>query len=228
MEKTSKYDLVLFDLDGTLLNTIPDLGNAVNHALRIRKLPVHDMEEYPAMVGHGIRNLVSKALPEELRADEGYVSEVLSDFSSYYTAHIDDLTKPYPGITEMLATLQESGCAMAVVSNKFQSGTERLIREFFPDIKWVAVMGNQEGMPLKPDPAIVRMIFNAYAGQTGLQDPRAVMVGDSSSDIRTGKNAGIASIAVTWGYRPESSLTDADYLAHNVKDLKEALLKKDK
>ena len=84
MEKASKYDLVLFDLDGTLLNTIPDLGNAVNHALGIRSLPVHEMYEYPAMVGHGIRNLVTKALPEELRADEGYVSEVLADFSSYY------------------------------------------------------------------------------------------------------------------------------------------------
>ena len=227
MEKASKYDLVLFDLDGTLLNTIPDLGNAVNHALGIRSLPVHEMYEYPAMVGHGIRNLVTKALPEELRADEGYVSEVLADFSSYYTAHIYDRTEPYPGITELLATLQESGCAMAVVSNKFQSGTEKLIRKFFPDIKWVAVMGNQEGMPLKPDPAIVKMIFNSYAGQTGNKEPNAVMVGDSSSDIRTGKNAGIATISVTWGYRPESSLTDADILAHNVEELEEALLKKD-
>lgn len=224
MEKTSKYDLVLFDLDGTLLDTIPDLGAAVNHALGIRNLPLHSMDEYPAMVGHGIRNLVTNALPEPLRTDDGFISEVLADFSAYYSAHIDEYTKPYPGIISMLSALQESGCSLAVVSNKFQEGTDKLIRGFFPEINWTAIMGNRKDLPLKPDPTIVRMIFQAYALKSGNEAPKAVIVGDSSSDIRTGKNAGIDTIAVTWGYRSESSLTDADILAHNVEELRTALL----
>lgn len=224
MERISKYNLVLFDLDGTLLNTIPDLGNAVNHALGIRDLPLHGMDEYPAMVGHGIRNLVINALPESLRGKDDFVDEVLADFSSYYTAHIDDETRPYPGIPETISDLQDSGCALAVVSNKFQAGTVKLIKRFFPSINWLAVMGNMEGMPLKPDPAIVQMIFKSYASLNGDIIPKAVMVGDSSSDIRTGKNAGISTIAVTWGYRSASSLGEADIMAHNVEELRAALL----
>ena len=122
-----KYKLVLFDLDGTLIDTLEDLGEAVNHALSLRGCPLHSQAEYRGMVGHGVRNLVMQALPPALQADEKAVDEALADFKAYYTAHIDVHTRPYPGMQDLLKDLNEAGVKMAVASNKFQEGTEQLI-----------------------------------------------------------------------------------------------------
>ncbi len=191
------YKLVIFDLDGTLLNTIADLSEAVNHALRLRGLPLHTLEEYTHMVGHGVRNLMQQALPVELSDDTSTVDAVLADFTAYYTAHIDVYTRPYPGIQALLTKLHREGVMMAVASNKFQEGTEHLIKEFFGDIPFVAVLGNRPGFPLKPDPEIVGEVIR----KTGVKKVSALMVGDSPTDMKTAANGGIKGVAVGWGYR---------------------------
>ena len=191
-----QYNLVLFDLDGTLIDTLADLAEAVNHALGLRGYPLHGLEEYRRMVGHGVRNLVKQALPEG--AGEALIDAALADFKAYYTAHIDVHTRPYPGMQELLRDLHAAGVRMAVASNKFQSGTELLIHEFFPEIPFVAILGNREGYPLKPDPEIVGEVLRA----AGMPREQAILVGDSGTDMKTAENGGIAAIAVGWGYRP--------------------------
>jgi phosphoglycolate phosphatase len=199
-----KWDLVIFDLDGTLLDTIGDLGAAVDRALQLRGLPRHSLEEYKAMVGHGVKNLVKQALPEE-RRDEETVMAALVDFRQWYEAHIAVKTKPYPGIPELLRDLAAAGVRLAVASNKFHEGTVALIERYFPDIEFVAVLGNKPGLPLKPDAEVVRSILRA----SGVAPGRAVLVGDSVSDIRTARSGGVACLAVAWGYRPATALAAA-------------------
>ena len=189
--------VVIFDLDGTLLNTLEDLGRAVNYALSLRGYPLHSMDEYRGMVGHGVRNLVTVALPKELQADETLIDAALADFKSYYTAHIDVLTRPYAGMVEVVQQLHARGVRLAIASNKFQSGTETLIAEFFPGIPFVAVLGNRPGYPLKPDPEIVGEVLRLASASPS----EAAMVGDSLTDMKTAANGGIRAIAVTWGYR---------------------------
>ena len=200
-----KYKLVIFDLDGTLLNTIADLSEAVNYALKLRDLPLHSLEEITKMVGHGVRNLITQALPAELRDDTTMVDAVLTDFTDYYFAHIDVYTQPYPGIPELVTTLHSHGVLLAIASNKFQTGTEYLIKEFFPGIPFVAILGNRPGFPLKPDPEIVGEVLR----KAGVKKEEAVMVGDSPTDMRTAANGGIKGIAVGWGYRNMKDLADA-------------------
>ena len=212
------YKLVLFDLDGTLIDTLEDLAEAVNHALRERGFPLHSLAEYRGFVGHGVRNLVTRALPPELQADEGLVDAALADFKAYYTAHIDAHSRPYPGVPELLRDLHEAGVALAVTSNKFQAGTEHLIREFFPDVPFAAILGNREGFPLKPDPQIVGEVLRL----TGASRERAVLVGDSGTDMRTAQNGGIAGIAVGWGYRPMGATADYGF-AGSVTELRTLL-----
>ena len=197
---TTPYKLILFDLDGTLLDTLEDLAAAVNHALSVRGLPLHSLQDYRSMVGHGVRNLVQQALERSLASapDDTAIDAALADFKAYYTAHIDVHTRPYPGMQELLQDLHAAGVCMAVASNKFQAGTEKLVREFFPGIPFVAILGNREGYPLKPDPEIVAKVLGA-AGDISKED--AVMVGDSRTDMLTAANGGIGAIAVGWGYR---------------------------
>ena len=241
--------LVIFDLDGTLIDSLEDLGAAVNHALSLRNLPLHTREDYRKMVGHGVRNLVEKALEAsvgpmtegnyfsgrcpknqfpsvETRPDnpknqfpsartDSYVDAALADFKEYYSAHIDVHTRPYPGIPELLADLQAAGVRLAVASNKFQEGTERLIRSLFPDIQFVAILGNRPGYPLKPAPEIVQEVLRK--ADIGPSDP--VMVGDSPTDMRTAANGGIEGLAVTWGYRTADELA-GHRLVHSVPELR--------
>lgn len=200
-----KYDLVIFDLDGTLLNTIGDLAASVDYVMRSRNLPEHSDAEYRNMVGGGIKRLVERALPAHLAKDDGYVEECVAQFRRYYVDNIDRHTLPYEGMVELLEELCQRGVAVAVASNKFQHGTERLISKFFGNIEFVAIEGNREGEPLKPDPRIVEKII-AIAGA---KRERTVMVGDSGIDIRTAAAANIASIGVAWGFRYADELYDA-------------------
>jgi len=210
--------LVIFDLDGTLIDSLEDLGAAVNHALSLRGLPLHTREDYRKMVGHGVRNLVEKALEASVGTGPFPSEEVdaaLADFKEYYSAHIDVHTRPYPGIPELLADLQAAGVRLAVASNKFQEGTERLIRSLFPDIQFVAILGNRPGYPLKPAPEIVQEVLRK--ADIGPSD--AVMVGDSPTDMRTAANGGIEGLAVTWGYRTADELA-GHRLVHSVPELR--------
>lgn len=200
-----KYDLVIFDLDGTLMDTIKDLGTAVNHSLALRNLPKHSMDEYKGMVGHGIRDLVTKALPAELRDNPDCIDSALQDFREYYSSHIDVHTRPYPGMVKLLNELHEAEIRIAVASNKFQEGAQHLVEEFFPEVDFVAIFGNREGFPLKPDPAIVEEALKL----AGTCRQKAVMVGDSRTDIRTASGSNIDAIAVSWGFRPRMELRQA-------------------
>ena len=197
--------LVIFDLDGTLLNTIGDLADAVDYVMRSRNLPEHTNAEYRQMVGGGIKRLVERALPEELSKNEQYVEECVTQFRRYYVDNIDRHTIPYEGIPELLRKLQSEGVLLAVASNKFQHGTERLVAKFFGDIEFIAIEGNREGAPLKPDPAIIHNILC----KAGVELSDAVMVGDSGIDIRTAAAANIDSIGVSWGFRFAEELYDA-------------------
>jgi phosphoglycolate phosphatase len=192
-----KYDIVIFDLDGTLLNTIGDLAASVDYVMRSRNLPEHTDAEYRQMVGGGIKRLVERALPAELAQDEAYVDECVAQFRRYYVDNIDRHTVPYEGMHQLLNELHEQGVMLAVASNKFQHGTDRLVAKFFDDIEFVAIEGNREGAPLKPDPQIV----NGILSRAGISKERAVMIGDSGIDIRTAAAAGIDSIGVAWGFR---------------------------
>ena len=214
--------LVIFDLDGTLVDSLEDLGAAVNYALELRGLSQHTKEEYRRMVGHGVRNLVRQALERSLAdrsacradakavngrsgeciVDDQMVAECLADFKGYYSSHIDVHTRPYPGIPELLGELHRRGVLLAVATNKFQSGAEHIVREFFPGIPFVAILGNRDGYPLKPSPEIVEEVLQ----QGRLSREEAVLVGDSPTDMRTAHNGGIDSIAVSWGYRTRDDL----------------------
>lgn len=214
-----KYELVLFDLDGTLLNTIDDLGEAVNHAMAQHGFPLRTRSEYTKMVGHGVRNLVMKALPDDVRDDEAVVDAALADFMAYYTAHIDIHTYPYAGMQELVGELHRKGILMAVASNKFQEGTEHLVARFFPDIPFVAVLGNRPGFPLKPDPEIVNEVLR----KTGVGKERVVMVGDSPTDMNTAANSGIEFIAVSWGFRNVKDIEGLT-VVNTAEELKKLLL----
>lgn len=204
-----KNRLAIFDLDGTLLDTIGDLAEACNYMLSLRELGSHTREEYAKMVGNGILNLVKRALPEELRTDE-YVMAARADFLDFYTANIDRHTRPYDGIYEVLRTLQEEGWSLAVASNKFDEGTQKLVRSIFPDIHFSAIYGNKEGFPLKPDAALLDLIIKECDADVAT----AWMIGDSGVDIQTAKNAGVRSIGCSWGFRPRTELEEfgADYI----------------
>lgn len=211
--------LVIFDLDGTLLNTIADLGNAANHTLSELGLPQHSPDEYRLMVGNGMRKLIMRALPDDKAADDSFVDSTLAAFLVYYADHIDIHTRPYPGIPELITNLSRNGYRLAVASNKIQAGTERLIRKFFPGIEFVAVMGNSPDYPLKPDAALVEYIMD----KAGTDRAHTIMIGDSGTDIQTARNAGITIIAVSWGFRPRHELTVADHIADSTEQIQRIL-----
>lgn len=214
--------LVILDLDGTLLNTIGDLAACCNHMLRERGLAEHSYDDYCHFVGNGVTRLVERALPENLRTPE-YVAAARKDFVEYYYENIDTHSVVYEGITELLRQLTEAGATLAVASNKFHSGTNRLIEKFFGEFSFKAIYGNRDGFPLKPDPAIIDLIME----QCGATAEDTYMVGDSGIDIITARAAGVHSIGVTWGFRDREELEEsgAEYIANSPKEIFEAIFK---
>lgn len=210
---------IIFDLDGTLVNTIEDLGTAVNHVLAATGRPVHDIDEYRMMVGDGVRKLVQRALPAAEQEDEELPDRLLPAFREYYGAHIAVHSRPYPGIPELLSELACAGYGMAVASNKYLEGTVAIIRHFFPDIPFAAVAGGTGSRPLKPDPSVLFEIME----RSGAVPGNTVMVGDSGTDVQTARNAGIRSVGVTWGFRPDAA-RQADAVAEDIAGLRRILL----
>lgn len=196
--------LLIFDLDGTLLNTIDDLGNACNHALSHLGMPTHGLIAYPRMVGNGITKLIERALPDDRRTPE-IIAEARAIFVDYYNTHCCDATKPYPGIRELLLDLSNRGINLAVASNKYQAAVERIINHYFSDCNFKAIFGQREGIPVKPDPSIVFEVL------TSCPTPKAetLFIGDSGVDIETARRACVDSVGVTWGFRPRKELIDA-------------------
>lgn len=194
--------LAIFDLDGTLLNTVEDLGNATNYALEQCGFPIHPIGEYYQMVGRGIYNLFRAAIPSEY-ATEDNVQRMASYFIPYYDEHKCDFTRPYDGIPEMLRNITGRGVRLAVASNKYQDGAEKLVHHFFGDYEFVKILGQREGQPIKPDPAIVDQIL---AEVPYISKAETVYVGDSNVDMQTGANAKVRTIGVSWGFRGREEL----------------------
>lgn len=204
--------LVIFDLDGTLLDTIHDLGNAVNYALEQMGYPQHAIGSYRSMVGNGVAKLVERALPAEAVKDD-VVEKVLSYFKRYYDEHCCDKTVPYPGIPQLIEKLTADGVNLAVTSNKYQLAVTKIIRHYFPDANWRAVLGNVPGVPRKPDPSVIFEALNQFP----TPKREILYVGDSAVDMETARRACIESVGVTWGFRPEAELRGA-YADHIVTD----------
>ena len=194
--------LAIFDLDGTLLDTVKDLGNATNHALTECGFPTHPIEAYYQMVGRGIYNLFRAAVPAGQSTEE-VVQRMASIFIPYYDAHKCDFTRPYDGIPAMLKTITAAGVRLAVASNKYQDGAEKLVHHFFGEYDFVRILGQREGQPIKPDPAIVDQILAEVPSVTKSE---TVYVGDSNVDMQTGLNAGVRTVGVSWGFRTREEL----------------------
>ena len=196
-----KIDTVIFDLDGTLLDTLKDLQNAINYIQDRYGYPLHTMEQVRSHVGNGIPNLVAKSIPEE--KENPLFSTILEEYKAYYGAHCNDATRPYPGIMEMLDTLQAEGYRMAIVSNKSDPAVKELNRLYFKDYIEIAIGGNEEaGIRRKPAPDTV---FTALEG-LGANSDQAVYIGDSEVDILTAQNSGMPCILCEWGFREKSYL----------------------
>ena len=197
------YSTYIFDLDGTLLDTLADLAASCNYALRTHGMPEHSIDDVRRFVGNGVRKLMERAIPDgEANPD---FEATFATFREYYMHHSLDTTKPYPGIMDTLVELKARGCRLAVVSNKMMAATVELCKHFFPDTIEVAIGENEaEGIKKKPAPDTVL----AALKQLGVSVEDAVYVGDSDVDLATARNSGLPCISVLWGFRDRDFLLD--------------------
>lgn len=218
MEKNGKkYRGIIFDLDGTLIDTLEDLADSVNEALERMGYPVWPVEAYRFKVGRGFRNLMENSVPEEAKGDDGVIDRMLAFFVKAYDRRYMNKSRPYEGVDALLDRLTEKGVFLAVNSNKRTDYTEKLIDKLFGRIPFVGVFGERAGVPKKPDPAGALEL----CGRMGLEPEEVLYVGDSGTDMKTGKNAGMDTVGVGWGFRgfPELKENGAVYLAGTVQDI---------
>jgi len=198
----SNYQTFIFDLDGTLLDTLRDLAGSVNHALRQFGMPEHSLDDIRRFVGNGVRRLMERAVPQG--ADHPQFEEVFAAFRRHYMEHSLDTTRPYDGIVDTLRQLKRRGCRMAVVSNKMMAATRELVGHFFPEIEVAIGEHEAEGIRKKPAPDTV---YEALR-QLGVGKEGAVYVGDSDVDLATARNSGLPCISVLWGFRDRQFLQE--------------------
>ena len=212
----SRYRLAIFDLDGTLLNTIGDLAACCNHILSAEGLPTHTFDQYCNFVGNGVKRLVERSIPEHLRTPE-YIELMRSRFVAHYYEHIDLNTVPYDGIAQCLEELSSRGVMLAVASNKFQAGTVRLVERFFHQVKWEAILGGRDGIPAKPAPDIALEIID----KCGVSPEQTLFIGDSGVDIQTAHAAGATAVGCAWGFRAIKELREnsADHIIHHPREI---------
>ncbi len=208
--------LIIFDLDGTLLNTIADLAHSTNFALESNGFPTHEIEEYKYFVGNGINKLFERALPEGEKSEEN-IAKVRNVFLVHYDRHNADHSRPYEGMVELLEQLQKKDIKLAVASNKYQAATEKLVPHFFPTVSFVAILGQREGINPKPDPTIVHDILSV----ANVTKEETLYVGDSNVDMQTAINSGVDACGVAWGFRPVAELGayHPKYIAHKAADI---------
>lgn len=207
-------DTIIFDLDGTLLDTLEDLTDAVNYALNTYHMPTRTIDEVRCFVGNGVRTLMIRAVPQG--EENPRFEEVFAAFKEYYGEHCNDKTRPYDGIMELLKTLKKQGYVLGIVSNKIDSAVKELNRKYFADLIYVAI-GEREGVQRKPAPDTVLTALQ----ELGKEKKNAIYIGDSEVDIATAMNVGIPCISVLWGFRSVEFLKEngADNFAKEPADV---------
>ena len=212
-----KYEAVIFDLDGTLLNTIDDLADGVNYAMREFGFPTHSVDRVRQMVGNGVLNLVKRALPDDKK---DMLDIVLPVFKEYYSAHSKDKTAPYAGVVELLQKIKQKGLKTAILSNKFDGAVKALSKEYFGDLIDLPI-GEGNGVKVKPNPEGMNHVLSVF----GLDKSKCLYVGDSEVDVETGLGVEIDFAIVTWGFRDKDVLSSAGatVFADNVKELEEII-----
>lgn len=213
---------VIFDLDGTLLNTIDDLADAGNWVCRNHGWPVHTVEEYKGYVGNGMAKLAARFAPQDWRTPEG-IQAILDEFMPYYDAHKVDKTAPYAGMPQALPKLKAAGISMAVLTNKADQMAGPVVEAYYPGV-FPIVQGALPGFPTKPDPTLLHKLMK----RMGAGKENTLFVGDSNVDIRTAKNGGLVSCGVMWGFRSRGELEaeGADYVVETPAELAELILRK--
>lgn len=209
----------IFDLDGTIADTIEDLADAVNYGLRKLGCPEHDINSYKQFVGNGAMKLCIRALPEGKKD----MSEKLLDlFHEYYDVHYLDKTKLYDGIKDTLDVLAANGVTLAVATNKPQDAARKIVEKLLPDVDFIKVLGGCDERPKKPDSTVINEILNGLS-----EDNTVYMIGDSNVDIQTAKNCGILSIGCVWGFRGRTELeaAGADFIAEKAEDITKIILR---
>lgn len=215
------YKTVIFDLDGTLLNTLDDLADAGNRVCARRGWPRHTPDQFRYLVGNGIPKLIERLTPPDAR-DAATLANALADFEADYGAHLHDKTAPYPGIPALLARLKAAGVQLAVLSNKADALAKVVVGEYFDPALFAAVRGQRAGIPVKPAPEATRALLETLGA-----DPAATLyVGDSNVDIQTARNAGLDSCGVLWGFRTREELVGegATHLAADAGELERVVL----
>lgn len=210
-------DGCIFDLDGTLVDSLMDLALSTNEVLRMHNLPTHDISAYNQFVGNGVRKLMERALPED-RLD--LLDECLEEFHQYYDEHCLDHTKPYPGMLELIQSLKDEDIKLSVVTNKPHHLAVKIVEELFPDT-FVSILGQQDFYPIKPHPESTFMALMAMK----LSKDDCYFIGDSNVDIQTGSNADMDTIGVCWGFRGREELTKegATYVVDDPCEIKEII-----
>lgn len=196
--------LIVFDLDGTLLNSLEDLADSANHVLEQHGFPTHPVDAYRYFVGDGVRKLIERILPQEERT-EARIEQCRQEFVAYYKVHMEDKTSVYEGITELLVELKNRGLKIAVATNKVHIAVKPLMEKYFPEIRFDSMIGQREGVPVKPAPQIMFDILR----ETGCEPSEALHVGDTATDMQLAHNAGVTPVGVLWGYRPLKELQEA-------------------
>ena len=195
-----KYKGLIFDLDGTLLDTLKDLADAANASLDHFGYPVHPEDSYRYFVGEGLEILVRRILPDSATGDD--VKKIMEKFAELYTGNWNANSAPYPGILDMLQTLSDAGLQLAILSNKPHPFTKICVETFFPDCSFTCVYGKRDGIAKKPDPVGALEI----AEKMNLSVDEILYVGDTATDMQTGNNAGMKTIGVEWGFREREEL----------------------
>ena len=219
MKLTKRY--AIFDLDGTLLDTLDDLTDSMNYMLGKHNFPLRTRDEVRNFVGNGVRKLVERAVPPEYKADEEFIDKFYDDFSLYYNSHSDIKTSPYPGTLDMLDRLLENGFDIAIVSNKIDSAVKSLSAKFFGE-RIKSAIGEKPSIRHKPEPDMVFMAME----EMGADKENSIYIGDSEVDIQTAKNAGIPCISVLWGFKDRKFLEDsgATVIVESMEELGERLV----
>ena len=197
-------NLIVFDLDGTLINSLEDLADSANHILTQHGFPTHPIDTYRYFVGDGVRKLIERILPLEER-NVAQIEQCRQEFVEYYKIHMEDKTVVYDGITDLLKVLKERGLKIAVATNKVHIAVKPLMEKYFPEIQFDSMIGQREGISVKPNPQIM---FDSLK-ETGCEPSETLHVGDTATDMQLAHNAGITPIGVLWGYRPLEELQEA-------------------